>query len=313
MKIIAAGDLHFLLKRPANRLDDYLVTQTDKLTFILDYAEGLRGKSLGKEGVVVAFPGDIFHSPEAPYLLFQHYAKILLTYPMIVKVAVWGQHDLRYRTSRENTPLYALAATGLIHLLGKIPLMIDDADFYGVSVGEPIPEILSKERYNVLVIHEMIIDDKLWPGQEDYKLASVLLRTTPYQLIISGDNHQSFARDLHGKILVNSGSLMRSAIDQRYHQPRFAMIDVGSRVFTWVDIPVRPITEVMDIEKSLAEAERDENIEAFVDGLSEDVEITLDFLADLFTFLSDNDVDKKTRKLLEECVDGAVRQLGADA
>lgn len=304
MKIIGTGDLHFASQRPKNRTDDYLTTQKMKMLHVLNHARSLSGN----EEVWVAFPGDVFNSPDAPYQLYGIWASILNSYKTIKVFAVFGQHDLRYRTSRENTPLHALHQSGFIHILDdnrgqyvQADISID-VSIYGASFGDPIPEIHDEEDLNILVVHEMIIDEKLWDGQEEYKLASRILREHPYDLIISGDNHSFFTQSYKGRTLINCGSLMRSTIAQIDHKPKYFVYDIDSREYEIFDIPIEPIEEVMNIKGAQEEKEKDEKIEAFVEGLSEEVEISLDFLKDMNTYLEKNKVDKEITQIIKDCL-----------
>jgi hypothetical protein len=172
MKIIGTGDIHFASQRPKNRTDDYLTTQKIKMLHILDRARALSGS----EEVWVVFPGDVFNSPDAPYQLYGIWASLLNSYKTVKIFAVFGQHDLRYRTARENTPLHSLHASGFVHLLSEgairqIRQRKQNVSIYGASFGDSIPEIQHKKDFNILVIHEMIIDEKLWDSQEEYQLA----------------------------------------------------------------------------------------------------------------------------------------------
>ena len=307
MKIIGTGDLHFISQRPRNRTDDYIQTQTEKLLYVMNYARSLREKE-----IFICFPGDVFNSPDAPYSLYQHWAQFLKGNPLVTIFVVFGQHDLRYRTAKENTPLYALHSSGFVHILDESPVHVKrspiekdymNVSFYGASFGAPVPKIQEPKHFNVLVIHEMIIDEKLWDGQEEYTLASRLLREHKYNLIISGDNHSFFTQEHRGKVLINCGSLMRSTIAQVDHKPQFISFDVDSGEYLIESIPIKPIEEVMNLDIARKEKEKDEKIEAFVDGLEEDVEIELDFQRDIESYMEANKIEKDTRNIVRECME----------
>jgi hypothetical protein len=56
----------------------------------------------------------------------------------------------------------------------------------------------------------MILKEKIWAGQTEYTDAANFLRANPFQLVVSGDNHQSFIVDskVMKKWLFNNGALM---------------------------------------------------------------------------------------------------------
>jgi hypothetical protein len=197
-----------------------------------------------------------------------------------------------------------------VHILGEEParemrpLRLErNVSIYGASFGDPIPEIQHKKDFNILVIHEMIIDEKLWDGQEDYQLASRILREHPYNLIISGDNHSFFSQEHKGRILINCGSIMRSTIAQIDHRPKYFVYDIDSGDHDALDIPIEPIKDVMNIEGAKEEKEKDEKIEAFVEGLDHNVEISLNFQKDMNTYLKKNKVDEEITKIIQDCLE----------
>ncbi len=299
MKIIAAGDLHIREKRPENRIDsDYVLSQFDKLEWILNYAK--------EQEAILLLPGDVFDSPTQSNLILQLCIRLLFNYSYVSVAATYGQHDLRYHsTNYENTALAVLAAARVLYDL-ETPQWFEETKIviYGCPFGQEIPKITTDD-FNVLLIHKMIIDsDKIWEGQEEYEYAQNLLRKHDFDLIISGDNHQFFHSEVDGKHLFNCGSLMRMTTAQLNHIPRIVLFDTDTKEYEIVDIPVRPISEVFDLSKVEEKKEKEEKFNAFVKGLSESKDISLNFQDQLLSYIKENEISDDIKNIIMEAANG---------
>jgi len=294
MKILACPDIHFRDSKPTNRKDLFY------LDTILGKLDQIFGVAVQKQVSLICMPGDIFNTYRANDRLKQllggritgsgYYGRVL---------AVYGQHDLRYHSKdRSNVPLTVHASDGVIRILND-----DGYDppgktregrpvhFYGASWEEDIPMILEDDAFNVLVTHRMIIQDKkIWEGQEDYELSNILLRTTGYDLIISGDNHNSFiSQTSSGKALINCGSLMRTNIDQADHTPMVVVFDTSTKEYEVHKLDVAPFKEVMDMSSATKKKEKDKRLEAFISTLKGTSTIAgLDFPANVKGYVKKN-------------------------
>jgi len=302
MKILATGDLHGTNKKPKRRTDDYFETFKGKFTFILDTAQK-------EHAQCILQPGDFFDSWKASDYLKQWFISKCNEYGIPI-ITVYGQHDLRFHSSdKENTPLAVLEAAGVVHIAGytKIDFPSCNTHMYGCSWGEEVPTPSNPEAFNILLIHKMIIKDKkLWYGQEDFTMARAMLKGSLWDLVISGDNHQSFTQVLGDKTLINCGSLMRSTIAQKDHKPCCYIFDTETGHYIKHLIPHRPFNEVFDETKIEEEKERNEILEAFVDSLQNDIEFTgLDFTKNLQEYLQKTeDLQEGTIKMIEEMIGG---------
>ena len=300
MKLIITGDWHIRSSNPENRIDNYEETLWEKLNFICN-----------QEGLLVLQPGDIFDGPIQSNQLMvrllkffneKKYFKNKVTFSDFGILCCRGQHDLRYRNAG-NTALDVLAEGGPIKILSDVPYVKEEIHFYGSSFNEEIPEINDESAFNILVTHRMIIEEKIWEGQTDYIWANVLLRTTGFALIISGDNHKGFIVPYKNKLLVNCGSLLRSSKDQFDHKPFIVIYDTDTRKYEKIFIPIKPASEVFDMEKIEREEEKNEKLEAFIQGLSEHKEIGLDFQANLFSYMKFNEIEEKVQTIVKENFD----------
>jgi DNA repair exonuclease SbcCD nuclease subunit len=299
MKIIAAGDLHIRERRPENRIDsDYVLTQFDKIRWVLEFAR--------KNDAILLLPGDIFDSPTQSNLMLQICIRMFFDYSQVSVGAVYGQHDMRYHSSNyENTALAVLAAAKVLFDM-ETPQWFENTTVivYGCSFGQEIPKITTKG-FNILLIHKMIIDsDKLWAGQEDFEYAQNFLRKNKFDLIISGDNHQCFDAHVDGKHLFNCGSLMRNTTAQLNHIPRVVLFDTNTKKYEIVPIPVKPISEVFDLSKIEEKKKKEEQFEAFVKGLTESKDISLNFQDRLLSYIKENEISDEIKNIIMEAANG---------
>jgi len=298
MKLLITGDWHIRNTVPERRLDDYWVTVRKKIDFILDLA-------VKEKCNLILQPGDLFDSHKANDLLKGYIIRSLKKRKIKV-VTVFGQHDLRYHSSNVmNTPLAVLYASEVAYVASEEPQDFSDVHIYGASWHEDIPkEIQGLGAFNILIMHKMVIEnEKLWDGQEGQKFGNILLKTLPYNLIVSGDNHLSFVISNKLKRLVNCGSLLRSAIDQIDHHPVVYIFDTNTEVLERHWVPCEPFDQVFDMAKVSAEKERDEKMEAFVDKLTGETELEgLDFIKNLHSFVESNkeEIDDATQKIIGE-------------
>lgn len=309
MKILCTGDWHISEKTPENRTDDFLAEGLRKVKYILDYA--------AKNKIhLILQPGDLTDSPFIPYTLFVQLSNLLFEYKesLFSLITIYGQHDLRYRR-KEKTPLFALnqMSDSNIFLLGNkgtsYEMGIERVNIYGCSFGEQIPEIITSKQFNILLIHRMIIDEKLWAGQEEYITASKLLKTTDFDLIVSGDNHQTFTQEFRGKNLLNMGSLMRSNIKQLDHKPCFSVFDTITKKYEVIYVPITSSKICFKKEQIEKEKERNSQLERYILSLNEESDMGVDFIKNLFDYVSENKIDGEISKIFTENLPNAASEI----
>ena len=296
MKLMLCGDWHIDNTRPERRIDDYWKTVQDKISFILRLAK--------ENDCLILQPGDFFNSHRTNDFLKRYVIMTLKALDLKV-LTVFGQHDLRYHSSDvKNTPLGVLQASGVVVVLGFDPVTFWDFSVYGASWYEDIPKIEDIHVNNILVIHRMIIkNSKLWDGQEDATFGNILLKTSGYRLIVSGDNHNHFTISTKAnRHLVNCGSLLRTKIDQVDHTPLVYIYDTDDQTITPHEVPHEPFDKVFNMEKYNEEKKEDEKLNAFVDRLDGDVELEgLDFIKNMDSYVAaQKDLDETTLGIIEE-------------
>ena len=289
-KFVVMGDLHLAEASPRSRIDDYQETVFNKLEFIF--------KTADENDACILQPGDFFNQPNPSYEFFSKMVLLLKRYSEVSVFSIYGQHDLRYR-NRTNTAIKALNhACDNFFILENNILYKKQYHLYGVSYGEEIPEV-EYDKKNILLIHKMIIKDKkVWAGQADYTEASGLLKKSGFGIIVSGDNHQLFTEEYKGRKLFNCGSVMRSSISQVNHKPTIFLID--DNCMEEIQIPIQPSKKVFKLEEVERENSRSEEINSFIEGLSEQKEMGLDFEDNLEKYCKQNNVPKEIRQIIKE-------------
>lgn len=310
--MILASDLHLRRTRPRSRKDDYFSTQEKKFRFILELAQ---------ESPPLVVPGDIFHIAKPGEALLRWVIDLLMEYD-VRPIVVPGQHDLPSHNLNllHESGLGVLASADLIDLLtdGQ-PYWLPDNhhNTYGLEIyihGYPygtIPDTTVVGLPGVLLWHHMVINEPLWPGQLADKANSILRKYKDFDLIVTGDNHQSFAisetdsgwkveRDGRGpRWLVNPGSMMRMTASQVDYQP--CVYKYENWVVKRIPLPIEE--DVFDLSELEQAKEKDSRIQAFIEKLGGDWEFGLSFEKNLEEFLIKNKVDDRVKEIIWRCLE----------
>lgn len=269
MRFLITGDWHITEHAPERRLDsNYFETVLGKLRFITRQARehGCR---------YILQPGDFFnHFRVSDYVKGGVYS--VLQTESVPVLAVPGQHDMRYHNDKiGNTPLGLLGVTPVVTLLAGGEPMQAPSDypihFYGAGFGADVPDVKDPGAFNILLTHRMVINKKLWHGQEDAISGNLFIKKNPqFDMVVAGDNHTSFRAKYEGRLLFNCGSLLRTAVSQREHHPVIYIVDVRegvAPVVTPVKIPIEK--DVFDLANYEEEKAHDEEINTFLSSLGQ--------------------------------------------
>ena len=301
MRIIITGDWHLTNKSPRCRVDNYVEAQAKKIEFVTQVFH--------KEECDIALqPGDLCDNWKKPDS-FKTFWMGKLNGLGLNLYAVTGQHDMRYHTAdMSNTPFGVLKEAVGFKLLGANDKVLNKVSLYGASWGEEIPKVKDKSAFNILVIHKMIVVEKLWAEQENYEVAGTFLRRNKFDLIVSGDNHNSFHHTKDNRWLINCGSLMRSEIDQKDHKPCVWIFDTGKREAEQVFIPIEPFDKVVSTSIAEQEKKRSERIDALAESLKKRTNIKgLDFIKRVHerveSLKKKNEIDKRTENFINRIME----------
>jgi DNA repair exonuclease SbcCD nuclease subunit len=306
MKFIITGDWHLTKKTPENRLDDYATTALDKVKFILLTAH------LRSDWRILQ-PGDLFDYAGMPYDVTANLAHLIRSFGHITSpiISVEGQHDVHFHNlENKNNPHHMLVSDGMIHRPQPRDDYENDVVVYGAGWGEEIPEITTPGKFNILLTHRMVIKDrrgKIWAGQEEYEFSSKLLRETAFNVIVSGDNHQSFIAEDSGKLLFNCGSLLRSTTAQAGHKPYIVFLDTEKpEDYEIIYIPIQPFEEVMDMEKKERAELRDEKLDMFIVELKKAEARETDYKSNVYALLKSSEASEGTKNIIQQIMEGVI-------
>jgi len=269
---ILTADWHLREDTPICRTDDFEAAQWRKVDFI---------SALQQEySCPVLHAGDLYdHWKPSPALLsktIEHLPKDFQT--------IYGNHDL----PQHNIELAYKCGINVLQAAELLTV------WYGIHWGQ-INWGEEVECYfgthadrKVIMWHVMTYEGKPpWPGCTDIPANEILNQhVADYDLIITGHNHKTFHVEKDDSRLVNPGSLTRQAADQIEHIPTVFLWNAKTNGITPIELPYeKGVISREHIEKV---AERDTRIQAFVERLSTEFGICLNFKDNLEQFESNN-------------------------
>ena len=118
-----------------------------------------------------------------------------------------------------------------------------------------------------------------------------MLKKYDFDIILTGDNHQTFDIEIDNKILVNPGSVLRMKSNQDKHKPCvFLYQDKLEKIYLPIEKDV--FRDVYVMPESL-KINRMENL---IKKLDKKINITFDFEKNVMNYLSKNRVEKKVKQ-----------------
>jgi len=222
-------------------------------------------------------------------------------------VAIPGQHDLpAHDLSRWNEE-----ALGVLHEAGAVDILTSKPERVGSAlivpkpygVGEVEAVCAGEEECVILMAHQLVFPEvPHWAEGEAVRAEDLLDSCGWADLILCGDNHQTFVVAKGSRVLISPGSLLRLRIDQLTHRPAVFLYDERRkrlvrrlRLRVNGDILREEYVEVWD---------RKLDLEEFIDSLKAKVVEGVDFEENLKRFMAENqvsdDVREKILAVLEE-------------
>lgn len=310
MKLILLSDTHIRATSPIGRKDDLAITQWRKWKFIFDTAK--------QEGITdIIQAGDLWNEPCPPYYILNTFIKMLFQYNTQI-YTVMGQHDQYMRS-----PDLSRTATGILQetlfasVLGYRPLIIrkgkEEVALFGVGFGDasswkdPYWKIQRSEyQKKIAVMHAMIGDIPLYPGQEDLVQAShVLEEMSEMDVILCGDYHYPYHYELEGRHIVNTGCLLRltrNAMDMS-RKLHFYIYDTITGEMKKVQIPMRLASSVFNLKEKVIE-KQDRLLEELIERVKASDKVGISFLSILQTFFEENHIRKEVRNIIADSFGG---------
>jgi len=299
MKILIWGDAHISFRKPRRRTDEnYFITVLDKVRQVLYLYHKHNCKLLIQTG-------DFFDSIDIGNRVIAEVIRLLLHDEVKVQL-VFGQHDVAGHSAVTlgRSPLSVLCAAGCANVLDdKGTLLNDNVVAYGASFGQDIPEALGKDRFSILVIHKMIGDRPLFPGQELESPGRFLKKHTSFDLICCGDYHYRFVSSTSdARFVINPGAMIRKTISpfDLEHEPAVVIFDTVTREYEVIKLDVKSVEERFDMSKEI-QIENDELIK-FIENLKTNQDTAISWKEILLEVLEADSVSGEVRDIIFDSI-----------
>jgi len=236
------------------------------------------------------------------------FQKLELTHRVLV---VAGQHDLPQHNINllNKTGLAVLMrACNVEVLLEGDQVIASGLNIYGWSWGVKLPkENPCKDHdddgFNIGVFHF-----PTWQGEDPYGPASHVpdavrrLKSMPwFDLMVVGDNHQSFVEESQMDTLLSPGSLCRMSADQQYHRPCAYLLYPGKNLLRNKPIPIEK--DAVSREHLDKKQDMEQGLSAFVEKVGNVKGKKLSFMARLELEMEKKEHDEDLKKVMYEAME----------
>lgn len=282
--LILTADWHLREDIPICRTDDFVTAQWSKVFFISELQK--------QYDCPVIHSGDLFHHwKPSPYLLSQTISLLPDEF-----YTVYGNHDLPQHSMelRRKSGIYTLATGGHLTVLNQGHFgEIEPRQAYPIDAI--IPRSLS-------VWHTFTYMGKEpWPGCTSPTGNKLLRKYKDFDLIVTGDNHQSFFTEDNDRLLVNPGSITRQTAKQHDFKPCVYLWHAEDNTVTRVYLP---IDEDAVTREHLEKAEqRNERLESFISKLDGDWEAGISFEENIERFKQKNKVNNHVMEIIYKALE----------
>lgn len=274
--LILTADWHLRDTQPVCRTDDFWDAQWRKVQFVR--------KLQKKYKCPVFHAGDLFdHWKPSPFLLSETIKQLPKNFH-----TVYGNHDL----PQHSIKLRHLSGINVLER-AKVLTTFPFGHLNDVPKQSDFIEYAGKRVY---VWHKFIYDGTApFPGAKGHVRSAV--RKYPfYDLIVTGDNHQSFARKHKNTLLVNCGSLTRQSASQIDFEPCVWLWYANTNKVRKIPLPYEQNVVTREhIEKT---EQRDERINAFISRLVNEEQMVLSFEKNVERFLAQNKVRRDVKEVI---------------
>lgn len=240
MKLIGLSDPHMTSKTPRGRIGNVLKDAKKKFLYIFKYAKKINAHIL--------IAGDLFNTPRDILALFV-LLSITSRFPEVKLFAVYGQHDMYMRNKDVLTNLGILSRSGVLKILSEFPKRFIDegVNIYGTSWNGDIPEPITFNKTNILVIHAPLYERELFPGHKFTNVMSFIKKNNKFDFILAGDIHRRFKAGYKSTVIANTGPMMRLEASEYMfkHRPNFIVYDTDKKSVETIFIPSKDSLDVL--------------------------------------------------------------------
>jgi DNA repair exonuclease SbcCD nuclease subunit len=313
-KYIITADWHLRSQRPRCRLDeDWLETQNNALAQIAMYA--------GQYEADVICIGDIFHSTNETTNevigLVQNFALLLGETDQKLFILA-GNHDLPQH-NLDNIGRSAfqilLNSKNIFHLseIEKIKenyedtTAFDDMLYSAANFGD-----VDDEKADIIFKHILCFPEnaKLPPSDKITKPSELFKQFNKAKYIFTGDYHRQFVsvgnnkgKKLHNPMLLNPGCLLRQAADTIDYEPAVFLIEIEDGEIKYKTCPIVDNEKMVTDEYLEKEEIRNSRIEAFIERIKENEQVTFDFIENVHNLMKNTKIDKEVKDIILELME----------
>jgi len=302
-KYIITADWHLRSQRPRCRLDDnWLETQWNALGQIIDYANEY-------EADVIVI-GDIFHSTNETTNevigLVQEVALHLERFGKSLYILA-GNHDLpQHNLDNINRSAFQilLNSKNINHLDQLDIWRSDECNKMKISASNfGAADILNTEIVfkHILCFPE---NERIPPNDKIVKPSELFAQFENAKYIFTGDYHRQFVYTKgKKKKLINPGCLLRQAADMMDYEPSVTLISFEDGELEYQILQI-PDDERMVTDEYLEKEEmRNSRIEAFIERIKENEQVTFDFIENVHNLIKSNNINPEIKNTILELME----------
>lgn len=300
---ILCADLHLSPRVPKCRSEEeYVPAMLKKLEFIRDLQEQHGGIPVLCAGDVV----DKWYLDKGEQWFVTQIIQLMNNW-----IAIPGQHDL----PQHNVELYDKSWLATLEEANCIEVFEEPHIYkmlnregvfnsiYTLPWGTEPTGCVKEDTHTIALIHRMVYQGKPpYPGAEkDGGAAKSLMRKMKgFDLIVSGDNHETFVEEIGDRLLVNPGSMMRTSAKQIDHEPSVFFWYAEGNTVERVALPYdRHAVSREHIERT---EKHDSRMQAFVEKLEGEVDLSVGFKENVIKRIKESKVNKGTKEIIMEVV-----------
>ena len=273
---ICVADVELRMYAPICRTDDYWKTVKRKIAW-------LRELQRKHDGCPILSGGDLF---EKRYKTHPNHE--LVGWAIENRPRPWfdtpGNHDLPGKSidNYNRSAMAVLEKAGGISVAYPLPIRTPiETTIYAFPWDVEIkqPNLLPPGR-NIALIHTLVYKNELpFPGAVGHSAQEIMDLLPDFDLIVTGDNHQTFTLQDGDRVLVNPGSFKRDDADQIDHRPCAFLWYADTNTIEPIYVPIRQ--GVISREHIDTATARENRLDAFVEKLGAQVNHGVDFLKNL--------------------------------
>ena len=301
-KYIITADWHLRSQKPRCRLDsDWMETQKMALCLVYNIAV--------QNGADVIVIGDIFHSTNETTNetigLVQEFA-LLLRKANLKLFILAGNHDL----PQHNLDNIGRSAFQIL-LNSKNIYHAQDCQlsFYRDKVKISASNFGDKDDMTADIVFKHILcfpeNAKLPPSDKIVKPSELFEQFSNAKYIFTADYHRQFVYKGKKKdqMLLNPGCLIRQAADMIDYEPSVLLIDFEDDKLIYKVCPIVDNEKLVTDEYLEKEEMRNSRIEAFIERIKENGQVTFDFIENVHNLMKNTKIDKEVKDIILELME----------